>query len=229
MKKLACFILSYEITRGMKSIGPKGLLKSKKSKELINCQIANIKDKNIDTYVILGFGLDKIKKRIEYPNINIIKNDLYESANHGYAFELILKNYNDQKYDGCIIINNGILFNNDIKNNLLTSNRSTPKIYYFNNTNTINFPVGFTIVNSKVQHMFFNLTDNIWNEIIYIDNTSLTKYKTIYNSSMRNMFLFELINKSIESGVLYEPVKTKNNSVIKISSIKDSNQIKETV
>ncbi|MEX0597212.1 MAG: hypothetical protein WD512_11990, partial [Candidatus Paceibacterota bacterium] len=94
MKKLACFILSYEITRGMKSVGPKGLLKSKQSKELINCQIANIRDKSIDTYVILGFGLDKIKKRIEYPNIHIIKNDLYESTNHGYAFELILNNFN---------------------------------------------------------------------------------------------------------------------------------------
>jgi hypothetical protein len=214
----------------MKSVGPKGLLKSKKSKskELINCQIANIRDKVIDTYVILGFGLDKIKKRIEYPNVYIIKNDLYESANHGYAFELILNQYNTKKYDGCIIINNGILFNNDIKNNLLNSDLTIPKIYY-TNSNKADFPIGFTIIDSKVQHMFFNLTDNAWNEIIYIDNSSMLKYKTIYNQSMRNMFLFELINKSIDAGTLYHPVKTKNNSIIKISSIKDSNKIKETV
>lgn len=231
MKKLACFILSYDITRGMKSIGPKGLLRSNKSKELINCQIENIKHKNIDTYVMLGFGIDKIKKKIEHQkNVHIIKNDLYDSANHGYAIELILQQYNTNKYDGCIIINNGILFDNDIKYNLLNSDRNASKIYYFNkNNNYISFPIGFTIVDSRVQHMFFNLTDNIWSEILYIDNSSIKTYNNLYSQSMRNMFLFEIINKSIDLGINYLPIKTKHNSVIKISSVKDSNRIKETI
>lgn len=228
-KKLACFILSYEITKGMKSIGPKGLLKSKQSKELINCQIANISDKNIDINVILGFGLEKIKKRIEHKNITIIKNDLYESSNHGYVFELISKNYDYDKYDGCIIINNGILLNNDIKNNLLTLDRHKPKIYYSNHSTEKNFAIGFTIIDSKVKHMFYGLGNNFWNEIVYIDSLSLKQYKEIYKTSMRNMFLFELINLAIDKGINHWPIKIKQNSIVKISSTKDSNRIKEIV
>lgn len=229
MKKLACFILSYEITRGMKSLGPKGLLKSKKSKELINCQINNMKDKNIDINLILGFGLDKIKKKINYSNINIISNDLYESTNQGYAFELILNNYDSNKYDGCIILNNGILINDEIKRNILTNDRHISKIYYFNKPSADNFPIGFTIVDSRVRHMFFNLLENIWGEIVFINNASMIDYKHTYNTTMRNMFLFELINKSIDSGTYYKPIKTKSNHIVKICNVKDSNKIKERV
>jgi len=229
MKKLACFILSYEITRGMKSIGPKGLLKSNKSTELINCQISNILDHNIDIYVVLGFGAEKIKKKIKYKHTKTIINDLYDSANQGYAFELIIDNYDSSIYDGCIIVHNGVLFDKDTKEHLIKSDRSKSKIYYSNHSKDSIFPIGLTIVDSKVRHMFFNLADNIWKEIIYIDNGSFMMYKDIYSQSMRNMFIFELINKSIECGIIYHPIKTKNNSVIKICSIKDSNKIKETV
>ena len=45
MKPVACCILSYEITKGMKSFGPIGLLKSSQNaKELILHQINNIKN-----------------------------------------------------------------------------------------------------------------------------------------------------------------------------------------
>lgn len=229
MKKLACFIFSYEITRGMKSIGPKGLLKSKKSKELINYQIDSMKDSCIDIYTILGFGIDKIKKKIEHQNVSIINNTLYESANHGYAFELILDNYDPNKYDGCIIMGSGILCHSDIKTNILNESKSKPRIYYCNNGNTSSFPIGFTIINSVVQHMFFNLAENTWNEVMYLDNNSLEHYKNLYEKNMRNMFLFEIINKCIDSGVRHYPIKLKNNKIIKISNIKDANKIKEPV
>lgn len=229
MKKIACFILSYEITKGMKSVGPKALLKSKKAKELINYQIDTIKDKNIDIYVILGFGSDKIKKRIEHQKVSIVPNDLYESTNDGYALELILQKYDCSKYGGCVIINSGILFHKCIKTDIIdTLKNNKSKIYYFNHNNHNNtFPIGFTIIDSFVQHMFFNLSNNIWNEIIYISNETMVKYQEIYNKSMRNMFLFEFINKSIDLGINYSPIKVKYNSVIKITSIKDTNKIKE--
>lgn len=227
MKKIACFIFSYEITRGMKSIGPKGLLKSKRSKELINYQIDSMKDRHIDIYVILGFGIDKIKKKIEHQNVSIIDNNLYESANHGYALELILDNYDPNKYDGCIIMGSGILCHSDIKTNILSGAKNQPILYYSNNSNTTSFPIGFTIIDSVVQHMFFNLSENIWNEILYLDNKSLNKYKNIYDKNMRNMFLFEIINKSIDQGIMHYPIKVKTNKIIKISSIKDANKIKE--
>lgn len=229
MKKIACYIFSYEITKGMKSIGPKGLLKSKKSKELINCQISNIQDKNIDICVISGFGNEKLKKKIEHKNVSIIDNDLYDSANQGYAIELILQTYNQEKYDGCIIVNNGILFNSNIKTDILL-NRQDSKIYYTTgNDKKNNFHIGCTINGKYIQHLFFNLSSNFWNEILYIDSSTIELYKEIYKPSMRNMFLFELINQSIDKGAKYSPIKLKSNHIIKINNNKDSHKIKEKI
>lgn len=230
MKKLACFILSYEITKGMKSVGPKGLLKSKRSKELIRCQIDDIRDKNIDINLILGFGLDKIKKKLENDTtINIIYNDLYETSNQGYALELILNNYNFEKYDGCIIINNGILFHENIKKTIL-ENTDFCKIFYTNELSENKLSISLTVGKEKVEHMFYNLSKNIWNEILFLNNNTLGIYKNIiYNSKMRNMFLFEIINKSIDYGVSYQPIRTKKTNIIKITNNKDSSKIKEKI
>lgn len=230
MKKIACFIFSYEITKGMKSIGPKALIKSKKAKEFINYQIDSMKDKNIDIYVILGFGSDKVKKKIEHQNVSVLNNSLYESTNDGYALELILQNYDLKKYAGCVIINSGILFNRHIKLDIMNSSKQNQsKIYYFNHNHSAVFPIGFTIIDAIVRHMFFNLSNNVWNEVIYLDNIAMKHYKRTYSSSMRNMFLFELINNSIDQGIKYKPVKVKYGHTIKITSIKDSNKIKELI
>ena len=229
MTKVACFILSYEITRGMKSVGPKALLKSKKSKELINCQILGLENKKLDLKLILGFGYDKIKKKVENDKIDIIKNDLFEETNHGYAFELILDHYNDKKYAGCMIINNGILLNKSIISQILDSNLKESKIFYINTKKDTNFNIGFTINNDKVEHMFFNLGNNLWGEVLYIDNESIKKHRQLYTSSMRNMFLFELINKSIDNGMIYKPIKLRNSDIVKISTTKDSYKIKEKI
>jgi choline kinase len=224
MKKLACFILSYDITKGMKSIGPKGLLKSKKSKELINCQISSIKDKNIDINIILGFGSEKIKKKVDH-SVNFIDNLLYESTNQAYALELIMDNYDCEIYDGCIIINNGILFHCDIKN-ILLQDKNISKIFYMQNSKKNEFAVGVTIHDDNASHMFFNLDHNSWCEIIYINNETMNYYKNTYIKEMRNMFLFELFNKSIDDGNTFKAVKVNKNKLIKISSIKDSEKIK---
>ncbi len=77
--------------------------------------------------------------------------------------------------------------------------------------------------------MFFNLTDNVWNEIVYLDTKTVDIYKNLYNKTMRNMFLFELINKTIELGVKYEPIRLKSNYVVKIINSKDSEKIKEKI
>jgi hypothetical protein len=213
----------------MKSVGPKGLLKSHKSKELINCQIHSLLDKNIDINVVLGFGADKIRKKIS-DNIPVIRNDLYELYNQGYAFELILNEYNYHKYDGCLLINDGVLLNYDIKNQILKSNLSESKIFYITSKKISQFKIGFTTNPlSKVEHMFFNLGDNLWGEVLYLDNHTMIKYKNLYKASMRNMFLFELINKGIDLGISYTPIKLFSKDIVKISSIKDSNKIKGTV
>lgn len=237
MNKIACYILSYDITKGMKSIGPKGLLKSNRSTELINCQIQNIKDSNIDINIVVGFGAEKLKKRICQTNecsIKTINNNLYESTNHGYALELVLKDYNHAQYAGCIIINDGVLFSNKLKKILLnTQTINNPKIVYIqseskNKKDT--FHIGCSMTeHDNIQHMFFDLTNNLWTEIVYFDNHTLSKIQDMYSIKMRNMFLFEILNKSIDMGIEYNAIKVKSSDILKINGAKDSNKIKETI
>lgn len=233
--KIGCYILSYDITKGMKSVGPKGLLKSKRAKELINCQIGSIQDEDTDISIIVGFGADKLKKKVgQYHehNINIIHNDLYESTNQGYALELILEHYNTKNYAGCIIMNDGILIGNNVKEVLLKkTDLQISKMVYLSSENKKNiFNIGLSLSEQNyVQHMFFNLTNNLWTEIIYIDTDSLSKIQSVYNKNMRNMFLFEILNKSIDIGVNYKPIKIKNSQILKINGIKDTNKIKENI
>jgi choline kinase len=231
--KIGCYILSYDITKGMKSVGPKGLLRSKKNKELINCQINSIKDDMTEINVVVGFGSDKLKKKIHsFEKINIIQNDLYETTNQGYALELILQDYISKKYCGCLIINDGILISNSVKEILLNKmDLQLPKIVYVCSESKKDiFNISFSLSNSNyVQHMFFNLTNNLWTETVYIDHQSLTRIQSIYNKNMRNMFLFEILNKSIDIGINYRPIKIKNSQILKINGIKDSNRIKESI
>jgi hypothetical protein len=237
MNKVACYIFSYDITKGMKSIGPKGLLKSNKSTELINCQIQSIKDSCVDINVIVGFGAEKLKKRIADAHsdccIKTINNDLYETANHGYALELIFNDYDHATYDGCIIINDGILFNSKTKKILLNSQTiSSPKIIYIQSDNKNKkdtFHIGCSITEKDcIQHMFFDLTNNLWTEIVYFDNRTFGEVANIYSQNMRNMFLFEIINKSIDLGIEYNATKIKTSDILKINGARDSNKIKET-
>lgn len=232
-QKIGCYILSYGITKGMKSIGPKGLLKSKKNKELINCQIDSIRDVNTDINIIVGFGSDKLKKKINIcKQIHIIHNDLYETTNQGYALELILKDYMQKQYSGCIIINDGILISSAVKNILLDNlDLQCPKIIYLcSEVQKDIFNIGFSLSDSNyVQHMFFDLTNNLWTETVYLDHQSLTQLYSIYNPNMRNMFLFEIINKSIDVGINYKPIRIKNSQILKINGVKDSKRIKENI
>lgn len=234
MNKIACYILSYDITKGMKSIGPKGLLKSGRSKELINCQIQNIRDVGIDINVVVGFGAEKIKKKILDSNIDTITNDLYESTNHGYALELILDHYNNTKYAGCLIVNDGVLFGPKIKKIILNADTiHLPKLIYMQSDNKHRkdiFNIGCSITETNyIQHMFFDLTNNLWAEIAYFDNQTLSSIQKLYSSNMRNMFLFEILNKSIDLGIQYTAVKIKISDILKINGAKDSNKIKETI
>ena len=65
--KIACCIFSYNVTKGMKSIGPIGSLKkNNKTDTLILQQIKYVRDifRNVDIYIVTGFGASKLLKDI---------------------------------------------------------------------------------------------------------------------------------------------------------------------
>jgi len=226
MKINSC-IFSYEITKGMKSFGPKGLLKSKKSKELINCQIKTVSDFVNQTYVIVGFGSDKLIKKIStMKGIIILKNDNFKSANEGYALSLLLNNYQHDTGDGLLIISNGLLLN------FAKIKFDKSKIFFTRKKTKHDFNIGcvFDESNNHLENMFYNINDNVWCESVYLCNKEIQILKRYMQTiDIKNMFLFEIINNSIKYGAEYSGEFIPTSKILKIQSTKDSNKIKEFI
>lgn len=228
MKPVACCILSYEITKGMKSFGPMGLLKSSQnSKELILHQINNIKNifNKYDTYVMSGFLSDKLNKKLP-PNIKKIFNPEYDTKNHGYAFKLLLSSINVEDYSGLFIIHNDTLIK--YKNNKLPLNHSWIINRKYKNINN-NKRLG-SITNSVglVDYIFYDIGETEWCNAAFITSSDIAVMQKNINKYYDNMFLFEIINKSITvDHIPYKPINIAYNESITITGIKDKNKIKE--
>jgi len=232
MSKIACFIMSYEITKGMKSFGPIGLLKANSStKELILCQIDslyNIFD-NPDIFIISGFGADKLDKKLP-AKISTIINSEYENKNHGYALKLILSKIDTTKYSGCFIINSGTLIKNTgFKNSQLSFNNSW--ILSQKNkkhSSRTKYMGSVTTDSGKLDYIFYDIGAHIWCDSFYLCREDVTKLKLYINSFYDNMFLFEIINRSISSHqIQFSQVVMPPESISIITGMKDKHKIKE--
>jgi hypothetical protein len=221
MSKISC-VFSYEITKGMKSFGPKGLLKAKKnSNELINCQINNVNifDK---LCLVVGFGADKLIKKIkDHTNYGYIYNNDYNTFNEGHALQLILKQYNP--VGGLLLINSGILANIKQLNFESSLIAITKKQECFS--------LG-CIINEKnnVENIFYNVGEYSWCEIVYFSATELNMLKEyVKKNNVQNMFLFEIINHIIDAGGTFKCCGMPSNKIVKIQGIKDSSKIKDHI
>lgn len=233
MKNVQCFILSYEITKGMKSYGPLGLLKhSDNSKELILYQIECLNKIFIkpSINIVSGFGNEKLYKKL-HKNIGRLYNDKFETANHGYAIKLILSNFDYNKYDGLFVMDHGVLLKG-LGNAPLPSLKSS---WVFNRKtkkhDTKNKYIG-SVMDSDglLDYIFYDIGPLAWCNSVYLCKKDIIKLKSSIDTFYDNMFLFEIINKSISSNTIkYHSFVMPNDSFIMISGIKDKNKIKETI
>lgn len=231
MKKIGICIFAFDITKGMKSYGSLCLLKRRlKDKELIfhSIGLAKQKFRYEDLCVVLGFEYEKIKKRLLEEKLTssakIIYNEKYKEKNCSYAFKLYIKNMliNCQDLDGVLFLNSNLLIKNIPS---YSSKKSWILVNKEKTTNNNN--ISCFIENDKLNFMFYNLTDTIWKEIVYMtipDLNTIAENIDIYHD---NMFMFELINSISENQkIKFDVVFSKSKKdVIKISSVKDKNKI----
>lgn len=229
MSKIASVILSYEITKGMKSFGPIGLLKSKASgKELILHQMEGLEKlfKNTDMFVVSGFGYEKLNKAIPQ-NTKIIFNNEFQNKSHAYAIKLILAEYNPDSYDGVFIINNGGIVKAKIPSKNLPFNHSwvLSKNIKTSQQNS-KFLGSVTNDQGLLEYIFYSVGQNAWCEGVYWCNRDIKKILSSIDSYYDNMFLFEVINKSITQNIKYKQIVLGADEVISIYGMKDKHKIK---
>lgn len=197
--KVLCCVMSYEITKGMKSRGPLGLLKkNNNTDELILKQIDYLTDSftNNDTYIVTGFGADKMHRRIpDY--VSILSNDKFQEANQAYAFKLFveaIKHRDD--YSGIFILNADVILKNisipDYDSSYIITKRKNKKLKE-------EYLLGAGLDhNNKLHTIFYNIGNLNWCNALYLCKKDLESLRTHINDYYDNMFLFEIINKAID-------------------------------
>lgn len=227
MKTLCC-VMSYEITRGMKSRGPIGLLKKNNiSDELIIKQIESL-DRifyDQDTYVVAGFGADKLQKRIP-ANVSIILNDKFSSFNQVYAFKLFLETIQHiDDYSGIFLLSSDVIIKKLSNTNLDKSWVITKQ------KNNRQKEEGLLSVgldkDQKLNTIFYNIGNMLWCNAVYLCRKDVEIISDTIDQYYDNMFLFELINKSVDRNKLtigHNPL-VNNNDCVFIRGPKDKYKI----
>lgn len=230
--RIACCILSYNITKGMKSLGPIGLLKkNQNSKELILQQIDDLKQmfRNVDIYVITGFGNEKLQSIIEKKrNVYNIINREYADKNQSYAIKLFankIKNNIDQ-YHGVFFINSNIIIKQLISKRKSLSWLVVSKKGNINEKDRIG--INLDKETGRIRYLFYNIGEQTWCQSLYLKQDHLRHFVEMSEDCHDNMFLFEMINKMIDRHniEIYANYLQKNKDYIYISGPKDKNKIK---
>jgi hypothetical protein len=214
-------IIAPEITKGMKSIGPKALLKIKNSTAILDHQILQLK--NISglrhIYISVGFEGDKIKKSVSsYKDVKIINNSEYQTTNQTKSILLYLDSIS--KPTNLLIISNGILF----KGCFSDCGLKTSKIYLIDKPKP-NFNIGCHDT-STIQYLFYDFPLP-WSECAMLNIEALEMLKNYSVSHNINQnFLFETINILISENITFDKIIIPKTKIMKISSIKDMQKAK---
>lgn len=219
-------IIIPEITKGMKSFGPKSLI-SVKGKTLIEHQISILRSvyKNNHIYLLTGFESDKIKRTINYSkiisskNITILENKNYDSTGQLASIVEYIKQKSNN--NGAIFINNGIITKFNFAKSFDKINNSIFLIKGKKN----NFNIGCADQNS-VEYLFYDLPI-LWSECVYLNSETMSLVQNIIMPhELKTLFFFELINKLLEKEIDFDRVMIPKTQITKINNIKDIQKVK---
>ena len=192
--------LCYEITKGMKSFGPKALIpmgSKRNSTPLIIKQIKEIQKiyqhTNHNIHIVLGFEHERVSKILkDYKKINTIIYDKYNETNTAGAIVDILGYIGKED---CLFIENGIISKYKPKQSIYSC---LPMIKADDKES---FPVGITHCENKAEYLFYDLEPK-WPEVAMLHKSDFDHImKVSANQAVSQMFFFEYLNLLIESGI----------------------------
>lgn len=226
-QNLLHIVLAYQFTRNMKYLGPKESIvikNQRKNKPIIHHHIDAV-SKMLEGYeiknnIVVGFEADKILKTFK----NMVDYSFvldYKSVNHGKIIKDILLKYNKSKtnYQGCFISVDAA-FIPKIKNINIDPNKN---YVFYTNKEVMESNITCNIEDNNVTYMLYNTTNNFWTGMVYLSNEAIRLIKHInqvYNTDP--LFLIEVLNQSISSGLKLEGYQLKKKDFTYI----DNNSLK---
>lgn len=214
-ESIEALIIASEVTKGMKSIGSKSLLKIKQSTVVIEYQINELRKtyKNINITVATGFESDKMVKLLAKSNVNFLHNPEFESTNQAKSISDFI-NRSVPKH--LLIINSGILF------------KELPKIKHDDHSSQIfvldkpkpDFIIGCQN-NTDLSYLFYDLPQK-WGECVLLSQRDILILKKITeNKNINQLYIFEVINILSDYGCKFIKNTIHRSNIMKISNTKD--------
>lgn len=193
-------ILGDKYQKGMKSKGCAGLIKIDKNTVLFQHQYDVIKKYYPQATIIYvgGFESKKIENFISknYSDVVFINNSQHEKLNEGYSLSLVKKLLRDDVFivTGYSLLQKKMFqdFDTKLGSQIVIVSDSTKNI-------------GCIIDQNKINNISFDLPNYI-EDIYYLSKKDcIILQKILCGHKHRNYFIFELINKIIDSGVDIKP------------------------
>jgi len=200
----------------MKSYGPKCLLRANQKETILEKTVSNIKREYpySDIIVVVGFESEKVIRSL--PNfVRIVENQNYEKTN---IVESVRIGINAAAHENVLIIYGDLIFNVYSIREITSSGTCV----VFDSKNRFREEeVGLTVVEDLVTTFAYGLP-NKWSQIAYLENESFGMFKALCADKRKNkLYLFELFNIIIESGIVMKAKEPKGMIIKEIDSLKD--------
>lgn len=211
---LDILIIIPEITKGMKSLGPKSMLKIK-SMTILQHQIAQLRKtyKKCNIFLSVGFEADRVRRLLSNDSdIHYIYNDKYHYTNQAKSISLLLDSYIPKNL---LVISNGILF----KNNPFVCDNNA-RVYLLDKPK-YNFDIGCN-QSDDLHYLFYDLPTP-WTECVLFDSSSLKSLEHLKSTqNIDQLYLFEIINLLIDQyNTRFIKTTVKKSNFMKVNTIKD--------
>jgi choline kinase len=205
-----CIILGDKYSKGMKSKGCSALIGLTKNKTIFKKQCESLKsiDEDINIAYVYGFDEKNFIKHVQTNldfKISTIYNKDYEIFNYGYSLLLAEKFLN-----GFTIIMDGYYIPSK-KIILEIKKKISSKIFISTKNKLIKSSSVGCVVNqdSVVSNIGYGLNNSIEDIFLLSPSSSSTIKNIVSSSNIRNFFIFEIINKAIETKEIFRPFYLK--------------------
>lgn len=210
-------LISPEITKGMKSIGPRCLLPLRKNLTVIEYQVSQLqKIKPSKITLSIGFESEKILNTLHrYKTINYLINDKYAATNQAINLISYIKKH---KPSQLLVYSSGLLIKNNIilKHQLYQNNSC--KLFILNKSKH-NFDIGCSDMKNP-DYLFYDMPEP-WAEICYLNQRAIEVLSDCSESSVEQMYLFEIINLLLQKNISFDKIYINKTNIMKIQTMKD--------
>jgi choline kinase len=214
-------ILSAGVGNRIKSYEPRSLLKLQGS-YLIDRQIQIIKEHFHEPEVIpvLGYDVKRIIKKSEH-NLRVVENQLYDETNSSESLRLAVNNCENESFmfmHGDLLFNKETLMNCYKKSFILVDNNGLFKDSEVGVTTTIGDKG-----RNCASIMSYGLNCK-WGQMAYFTGAEFKMLKSVTSKMQqrdKKLLSFEIINRVIEMGGVFECLEPDNMVIVEIDRIKD--------